>query len=91
MLLDPAEQQFDLPAGFVKLGNIDRRTFQIVGDEGQFCAVVAPETDAAHRNRKPGIASADELHLGIVDNREAIPLSFPQRPPACGPKPRIFF
>jgi hypothetical protein len=52
MLLDPAEQQFDLPAGFVKRGDLDRRAFQIVSDEGEFCAVIAPEADAAHRNRK---------------------------------------
>jgi hypothetical protein len=76
MLLDPAEQQFDLLAGFVKRGDLDRRAFQIIGNEGQFCAVIAPEADAAHRNRKPGIACADEINLGIIDDREAIPVSF---------------
>src|SRR6202011_6326053 len=31
----------------------------------------------------------DELHLGIVDDCEAIPVSFPDRPPARGPKARL--
>jgi hypothetical protein len=34
MLLDPAEQQLDLPAGLVKRGNLDSRALQIVGNEG---------------------------------------------------------
>src|SRR5260370_33057817 len=89
MLLDPAEQQFDLPAGFVKRGDLDRRAFQIVSDEGEFCAVIAPEADAAHRNRKPRIARADEPHLGIVGDCEAIPVSFPEPPPARDPEARL--
>src|SRR5258708_11488007 len=89
MLLDPAEQQFDLPAGFVKRGDLDRRAFQIVSDEGEFCAVIAPEADAAHRNRKPRIARADELHLGIVDDREALRFCFSEWSPARCPKARV--
>src|SRR5258707_6271249 len=38
MLLDPAEQQLDLPAGLVKRGGPDRRTGPIRLDQGQVWA-----------------------------------------------------
>src|SRR4051794_3984000 len=89
MLLDPTEQQFDLPAGLVKPGDFDGRPFQVVGDEGEFCAIIAPDANAAHRYRKPGLACADELHLGIVDDGEAIALSLAERTPRDNAKARV--
>ena len=46
MLLDPAEQQFDLPTAFVEGGDFDCRSGKIVGEERYHPANVAPELDA---------------------------------------------
>ena len=72
MLLDPAEQQFDLPAALVESGDLDRRRSQIVGDESEASARVAPDADEAQRDRQLGIALAGEYDLAIVEDAEAI-------------------
>ena len=35
MLLDPLEEEFDLPAGFVELGDGQRRHVELIGQENQ--------------------------------------------------------
>src|SRR5215813_4396365 len=72
MLLDPAEQQLDLPARLVEGGDLDRRALEIVGDEGDDTALVAPDADAAQRDRQAGIAFAGEDDVGVVDDAEAV-------------------
>ena len=48
MLLDPLEEQFDLPAAFVKGADGQRRQVEVVAQEGQpLAAVGAFEADAA--------------------------------------------
>ena len=47
VLLDPAEQQFDLPAALVERANRDGRAFEIVGQQRDLLAVFALEADAA--------------------------------------------
>src|ERR1700690_1576854 len=45
MLLDPAEQQFDLPAAFVEGCDLDGRAGKIVGEKCNHAAGLAPELD----------------------------------------------
>src|ERR1700681_3293591 len=63
MLLDPAEQQLDLPAALVERRNLDRRAFEIVGDESDRSASVAFDLDASQRDRQLGIALAGEHNI----------------------------
>src|SRR5580658_4767374 len=91
MLLDPAKQQFDLPALFVECRDFDGGALKVVGEKRDLCALVAPDANAAHGNEKLGIAFADEPDLGIVDDGKAVALAFPERQPADGTKPRRSF
>ena len=43
MLLDPAEQEFDLPAALIESCNLDCRAFEIIGDESDHSAFVTPD------------------------------------------------
>src|SRR5665647_1180278 len=72
MLLDPAEQELDLPAALVEGRNLDRRAFEIVGDESDRPAFVALDLDTSQRDRQLGIALAGKHDVGIGDDSEAI-------------------
>src|SRR4030081_2954949 len=72
MLLDPAEQEFDLPAALVEGRNLDCRAFEIVGDESNRPAFVALHLDASQWDRQLGIAFAGEHDVGIGDDSEAV-------------------
>jgi len=72
MLLDPSEQQFDLPAALVERRDLDRGALKIVGEQCYRSTLVALEANASQRHRQPRIALAGELHLGIVDDPEAV-------------------
>ncbi len=72
MLLDPAEQQFDLPAALVESRNLDCGAFEIIGDESYCSAFVTPDLDASQRDRQAGIALAGEHDIGIGDDSEAV-------------------
>src|SRR6266851_1005611 len=50
MLLEPAEQQLDLPACLVEAADLDGRALEVVGEEGDLGSVVAPQANAAHRD-----------------------------------------
>ena len=53
MLLDPLEEQFDLPAALVQSGNGQRRQDGVVGQEHQrFASFQIFEPDAPHLNTK---------------------------------------
>src|SRR5215212_4743565 len=82
MLLDPSEQQLDLPAHFVEAADVDGRALEVVGEEGDFASVVALEANAAHRDGELGIALADQLDLGIVEDGEAVAPDLVDSPPA---------
>ena len=41
VLLDPAEQQLDLPARLVEGGDLEGGALEIVGEQGELAAVVA--------------------------------------------------
>jgi len=68
MLLDPAEQEFNLPATFIESRNLDCRAFEIIGDESNHSAFVTLDPDASQWNRQTGIALAGEHDIGIVDD-----------------------
>ena len=70
MLLEPAEQQFDLPTGFVEGGDLDRRALEIIGDKRQGAAIVALEPDAAHRDRQLGTSPSGQRNLGVIEDFE---------------------
>jgi diguanylate cyclase (GGDEF)-like protein len=72
VLLDPSEQQFNLPAALVEGGDLDGRSSQIVGQKRHYAAGVAPDLDASQRYRQSGIALAGEFHLVIGDDFEAV-------------------
>src|SRR5258705_3176510 len=68
MLLDPAEQQFNLPAPLVEGRNLDCGAFEIVGDEGDGPALITLDLDASQRDRQLGIALAGEHDIIISDD-----------------------
>src|SRR6266436_4597985 len=72
MLLDPAEQKFNLPATFIESRNLDCRAFEIIGDESDRPAFVTFDLDASQRDRQLGIALAGEHDVGIGDDSEAV-------------------
>src|SRR6266849_4059916 len=72
MLLDPAEQQFDLPATLVESRNLDCRALEIVGDESDRPALVTFDLDASQRDRQLGIALAREHDIGVVDDFKTV-------------------
>ena len=75
MLLDPAEQQFDLPAAFVERCDFDRRAFEVIGQEiDRATALMAQQADAAQAHRQLGIALAGEADLSVFENGEAVAL-----------------
>ena len=74
MLLDPAEQELDLPAALVEGRNLDRRAFEIVGDEGDHSTFVTSDLDASQWDRQLGVALTGEHDFGIVDDAEAVTL-----------------
>src|SRR5712691_8594426 len=86
MLLDPSEQQLDLPAPLVEAADLDGGALEVVGEEGDLGSVVALETNAAHRDGELGIAFADQLDLGIVEDGEATAPGLADGPPALGAK-----
>src|SRR5512138_3620768 len=49
-LLDPAEEQFDLPALFVEIGNLLCRSVEVVGDDAQHLAAIDGHLDLPYRN-----------------------------------------
>src|SRR6267154_4082549 len=88
MLLDPSEQQLDLPAPLVEAADLDGGALEVVGEEGDLGSVVALETNAAHRDGELGVTFADQLDLGIVEDGEATALGLADGPPALGAKAR---
>src|SRR5262249_6560979 len=82
MLLNPSEQQLDLPSGLVEVGNRDSGTCKVVGDEGENLPVVSLKAYPAHRDTQFGVALSDKPHLGIADDFESVAFGFPTRPPA---------
>src|SRR5882762_7100814 len=72
MLLDPAEQEFNLPAPFIESRNLDCRAFEIIGDESNHSAFGTLDPDAPQWNRQTGIAFAGEHDIGIVDDFKAV-------------------
>ena len=49
-LLDPAKEQFDLPALFVKLCDLFCRRVEIIGDDAQLPAALDDHADLPDRN-----------------------------------------
>src|SRR5215470_7426758 len=78
MLLDPAEQQFDLPTGLVEDGNLDCAADQIVGQKRDHTTLLSSELDAAQRDRQSGVTLADELDLVIGEDLKAVSLALTQ-------------
>src|SRR5260221_8635061 len=86
VLLDPSEQQLDLPACLVEAGDGDGGALEVVGDEGDLFASLAFEPDAAHRDSKLGVTLADQPDLGVVEDGEATGLALLERPPLMRPE-----
>ena len=93
VLLDPAEQQFDLPAGFATGGKVNSRAADIVADdvEGVFSRLIAciglgfvagditPDGDAAQRHVEPGLATGVARDDTIGEHGKAITLCHVER------------
>ena len=89
VLLDPAEQQFDLPAALVEGRNLDRCALEIVGDESDCLAAVAFDLDASQRDRQLGISLAGEHDIGIGDDPEAVALLLAHVTKLCRAQARV--
>jgi len=93
MLLDPTEQQLDLPAALVERGDLDCATGQIVGDERHDPTLVTPDPDAPQRHRqpRPRMAFADAHDLAVVEDAKAVSLALAQRPASGGAQAAVHF
>jgi hypothetical protein len=65
MLLDPTEQEFDLPAALVEGRDLDRRPLEIIGDESDGSTLVALDANTSQRDRQPRVALAGERDLCV--------------------------
>ena len=63
--LDPAEEEFDVPAHPVELGNGERRDVEVVGQENQVAARLCVEV--AHLAKQTGIGCTSGGKLGLPD------------------------
>src|SRR6266852_50735 len=72
MLLDPAEQEFNLPAPLVEGRNLNCGAFEIVGDKSNRSAHVTFDLDASQRDRQLGTALAGKHDIGVGDDSEAV-------------------
>src|SRR6202035_1503386 len=54
MLLDPAKQQFDLPALAVERGDLAGRPAQVVGQQGEQTAILSAQDDPAQSDGQAG-------------------------------------
>src|SRR6266403_5760045 len=72
VLLDPAEQELDLPARLVGGGKLSGAAALIVGEDVEDLAGVGLDGNAAQEDWKVGIAFAGEDHLAIGLDGEAV-------------------
>src|SRR3974390_799189 len=72
MLLNPAEQQFYLPAALVEGRNLDRGAGEVIGDESDRPTLVAFDPNTSQRDRQPRVSLAGERDLCVVDDPEAV-------------------
>ena len=91
MLLDPAEQEFDLPSALVEGCNLNCRAFEIVGDESDRPAFVTFDLDASQWDRQTGIALAGERYIGIGDDLEPIATGLAHVAMLCRAQARVGF
>src|SRR5712671_5178441 len=92
VLLDPAEQEFDLPAAFVERGDGDGGALHVVGQQCDgVIVVVTPEAHAAQPDRQFGIAFAGKPHLGIFENGAAVALRHGDRTKLDRLEPHVGF
>src|SRR5207302_5409379 len=63
MLLDPTEQQFDLPAALVEGGDLDRRAGEIVCHERDHSSLLAPDLDPPQGDGQLRVTLAGEDDL----------------------------
>ena len=66
-LLDPAEDQFDLPALFVKVGNLLRRCVEVIGNDAQHLAGIDDRPDLADRHLHRVVAALREPSRQMTD------------------------
>ena len=59
-LLDPAEEQFDLPSLFVKVCDFFRRRVEVIGDDAQHLAGIDDHPDLTNRHLQRVFAAFGE-------------------------------
>src|SRR5205085_3943170 len=78
MLLDPAEQQLDLPARLVEQRNLDRRAGHLVGQDDNRLAVPALDFDAPQRHGQDAVALAGPGDRAIRKDPKPLALDLSQ-------------
>src|SRR6185312_1406178 len=89
MLLDPAKEEFDLPAALVERGDLLGRTLHVIGQKRDDAALVAPHLYAAQRYRELAAALADQADFGVFKDEEAIAARLADRPLAHAAQPHV--
>src|SRR5262249_44796438 len=80
VLLDPAEEQLNLPAALVQGSDLHRRAFEVIGQEINRAAALVPfQANATQAHWQFGIALAGEAHLAVFQNGEAITFGLADR------------
>ena len=84
VLLDPAEQELDLPARLVGGGKLSGAAGLIIGEDVEDLAGVGLDGDSAQEDWQLGIAFAGECHLAVGLDGEAVTPGVCERTQAHG-------
>src|SRR5215216_2385723 len=72
MLLDPLEEQFDLPTAAVELSNRLCRQIEVIGQEHQsFSGIGIFESNTSQRPWVAGLGAVEVEHYGLIANQSA--------------------
>src|SRR6266446_9064860 len=74
MLLDPPEQQLDLPAFAIERGDTPGRALQIVAQDGEQTTILAPQHDAAQRDRQAQALLRGQFDHAVAFDRGGLPV-----------------
>lgn len=91
MLLDPTEQELDLPAAFVEGGDLGGRAHEVVCEKRDRVAAVTLHDQPPQPERQLGISLAGKAHLGIFGDDEAVASRSLQATPAKRFEPHVGF
>src|ERR1700751_102068 len=75
VLLDPSEQQLDLPPRLVESSDLDGRPRRVIGHQGEPLATAALDADQTQGEVEAGSAAGRPHDQGVAEHGEAVSLA----------------